>query len=84
MGVLAVRLQGLNKELEWDGENMRFTNISDADKLRICIEDNFNITDGDPTFDKKWTDELSAKQFAEELIKHTYQHGWSLPQMPTA
>ncbi len=84
MGVLAVRLQGLNKELEWDGENMRFTNISDADKLRICIEDNFNIIDGDPTFDKKWTDELSAKQFAEELIKHTYQHGWSLPQMPTA
>jgi hypothetical protein len=82
MGVLAVRLQGLNKELEWDGENMRFTNISDADKLRICIEDNFNITDGDPTFDKKWTDELSAKQFAEELIKHNYRSGWSLPSMP--
>jgi hypothetical protein len=27
MGVLGVRLQALNKELEWDGENMKFTNI---------------------------------------------------------
>jgi len=27
MGVLAVRLQHLNMELEWDGENMRFTNL---------------------------------------------------------
>lgn len=27
MGVLGVRLQGLKKELLWDVENMRFTNI---------------------------------------------------------
>ena len=27
MGVLAIRLQGLNQVLDWDGENMRFTNI---------------------------------------------------------
>jgi len=84
MGVLAVRLQGLNKELEWDGENMKFTNISDADKLQICIEDGFNITDGHPTFDKKFTDEMSARQFADELIKHNYRSPWSLPPMPTA
>ncbi len=32
MGVLAVRLQGLNKELEWDGEKMIFTNISGSDR----------------------------------------------------
>jgi hypothetical protein len=84
MGVLAVRLQGLNKELEWDGENMKFTNISDTDTLQICIADGFNITDGHPTFDKKWTDKMSSKQFAEELIKHTYRKPWSLPPMPTA
>lgn len=35
MGVLAVRLQSLNKVLLWDGPNMNFTNISDEDKLRI-------------------------------------------------
>lgn len=83
MGVMAVRLQGLNKELDWDGEKMQFTNVTDNDKLKICIEDGFKITDGHPTFDKLWTDEMSARQFAEELIKHTYREGWSLPPMPS-
>ncbi len=82
MGVLAVRLQGLNKILEWDGEKMEFTNISDEETIKICIEDNFSITDGHPTFDKKWTDPLNAKQFAAEMINHNYRAGWSLPEMP--
>lgn len=82
MGVLAVRLQELHKELEWDGENMRFTNISDEETLRIVIEDGFDITDGHPTFDKAMTDPINAKAFAEELIKHTYREGWDLPPMP--
>ena len=82
MGVLAVRLQNLNKELLWDGPNMRFTNVSDSDKLEIIIEDGFRITDGHPTFDKKMTDPINAKQFAEELIKHNYREGFNLPAMP--
>ena len=82
MGVLAVRLQGLNKELEWDGENMTFTNISANDTIKTVVEDGFEIHDGHPTFDKKWTDEMSAQQYAAELIKHTYREGWSLPDMP--
>jgi len=82
MGVLAVRLQGLNKELAWDGPNMQFTNISDDEKVRICIEDAFSIKDGHPTFNKKWTDPMPSKAFANELIKHTYRNGWNLPAMP--
>jgi hypothetical protein len=83
MGVLAVRLQGLNKELEWNGEKMEFTNITDSETLRICVEDAFTIADGHPTFNKKWTDPMSAKQFAAEMIKHNYrQGGWTLPEMP--
>lgn len=82
MGVLGVRLQGLNRILEWDGENMQFTNISDSDTLKVMIEDGFSIKDGHPTFNKVWTDEFNAKQFANELIKHNYQHGWKLPDMP--
>ncbi len=35
MGVLAVRLQKLNRILDWDGENMQFTNISDTDRVSI-------------------------------------------------
>ena len=38
MGVLAIRLQGLNKTLEWDGANMRFTNIGDDETLRTVIK----------------------------------------------
>jgi hypothetical protein len=83
MGVLAVRLQGLNKELEWDGENMSFTNISAKDTIKTVIEDGFEIHDGHPTFDKEWTEEMSAQDFAAELVKHTYRDGWSLPDMPS-
>jgi hypothetical protein len=82
MGVLAVRLQGLNKELNWDGEKMEFTNVSDNELVKICIKDNFEIHDGHPTFKKKWTDPIPAKQIAAEMIKHTYRKPWSLPDMP--
>ena len=81
MGVLAVRLQALNRELEWDGINMQFTNISDSDKFKMTVSDDFKIVDGDPKFDKTTID-VDAKPFAQELIKHTYRDGWSLPAMP--
>jgi len=82
MGVLAVRLQTLNKGLDWDGKNMTFTNITDSEKIKIIKKDNFSIHNGHPTFHKDWTDPVSAKQFADELIKHTYHNGFSLPDMP--
>jgi hypothetical protein len=82
MGVLAVRLQSLNQELHWDGENMKFTNIPSDAKIRTIIEDGFKITDGHPTFNKTWTEPVDANEFAAELINHTYQNGWKLPAMP--
>ena len=82
MGVLAIRLQALNKTLEWDGANMCFTNIGDNETIRTVIKDGFKIHDGHPTFDKTWTDPINAKQFAAELVKHTYREGWRLPDMP--
>ena len=81
MGVLAVRLQGLNKELEWNGEKMEFTNIGAEDKVRLTISDNFTIIDGDPKFDRPNLT-LNAKEFAAEMVKHTYRKGYSLPDMP--
>lgn len=65
MGVLAVRLQSLNKVLNWDGPAMNFTNITEDDKLRISK-----------------TESISAKEFAAELIKHTYHNRFTLPDMP--
>ncbi|HKM92461.1 MAG TPA: Gfo/Idh/MocA family oxidoreductase [Prolixibacteraceae bacterium] len=83
MGVLAVRLQGLNKELEWDGANMRFTNINENETIRTIIEDGFRIEDGHPTFNKTMTDPVNAIEFSQELIKHKYRDGWKLPGMPS-
>jgi predicted dehydrogenase len=65
MGVLATRLQSLNKVLHWDGPNMTFTNITANDQLRVSR-----------------TETIPAKAFADDLIKHTYRSGWSLPAMP--
>lgn len=82
MGVLAVRLQDLNKELEWDGANMRFTNIGSNETLRMVVEDGFTIEDGHPSFQKTWTDRFNARAFSEELVRHNYRDGWTLPPMP--
>jgi hypothetical protein len=82
MGVVAVRLQALNQELHWDGQDMKFTNIPDNATIRTVIRDGFKITDGHPTFDKTMTEPINAKAFAEEMIKHTYREGWKLPDMP--
>lgn len=82
MGVLAVRLQALNKILEWDGENMKFTNIGSNEEVKTVIKDGFKIHDGHPTFSKDWTEPMNAIAYSQELIKHTYRDGWSLPDMP--
>lgn len=82
LGVLGVRLQGLNKVLDWDGPNMKFTNISPDETIKIMIEDGFSIADGHPTFNKVYTDPINAQQFAAELINHNYRAGWKLEDMP--
>ena len=82
MGVLAVRLQSLNKELQWDGPNMKFTNIGADETIKTVIKDGFTIKDGHPSFSKDWTDPVNAQQFASELIKHNYRAGWKLVDMP--
>jgi len=81
MGVLAVRLQGLYKELEWDGANMQFTNIGENEEVRFIAQDNFTIEDGHPSFGTE-TVRINAREAAAEMIKHTYREGWALPAMP--
>jgi predicted dehydrogenase len=78
MGVLAVRMQNLKKELEWDGKNMQFTNIGENEQLRIVTSDKFAVIDGHPHFDTQYTDPINARAFAGELIKHTYRKGWTM------
>ena len=82
--VLATRLSGLHglhRELKWDGENMKFTNISPNDKIKIVTVDEYAVIDGDPKFDRRFA-EFNALDMANEWIKHTYHNGFSLPPMP--
>ena len=84
MGVLATRLSGLHglhRELKWDGENMKFTNISPTDKIKIVTVDEYAVIDGDPKFDRRFA-EFNALEMANEWISHTYQNGFTLPEMP--
>ena len=84
LGVIAVRmagLYGLHRELKWDGQAMRFTNVSASDKMKIVNHDEFRVIDGDPRFDRRFG-EFNALEAAEEWIKHTYHNGFSLPEMP--
>ncbi len=74
-GLLAVRLQSLNRKLQWDGKNMRFTNIGYDDKIRVLTRDRFEVVNGDPRFDKQVAT-LPAAQMAEEWIRHNYRNGW--------
>ena len=82
MGVVAVRLQSLNQELEWDGKNMRFTNIPEGATIRTMIHDGFSITDGHPTFQNTYTDPVDANEYARNLIKPVFRDGWVLPELP--
>jgi hypothetical protein len=82
MGVLAVRLQDLEKELHWDGPNMQFTNIRDNEEIRFCLDNGMVIKDGNPSFNEVYSKPMNAKKFAQELIRHNYREGWSLPEMP--
>jgi len=82
MGVLAVRLQGLEKELLWDGPKMEFTNIKNNEEVKFCLDTGLKIIDGNPRFNRQYTKPINAKEFAADLIKHNYRESWSLPAMP--
>ena len=82
LGVAAVRMQGLNQILEWDGPNMKFTNIPADAKIQFQTHDGFTIKDGHPTFNKTYSDPVNAREFAAGLIKRQYREGYSLPDMP--
>ena len=77
MGNLAVRLQGLNKKLEWDSKNMEITNIGSNEELKIVTSDKFTVVEGDPKFNTQYTT-INAKNAAEKYIKHNYRKGWKL------
>jgi predicted dehydrogenase len=68
MGNLAVRLKSLHKKLQWDGVNMRVTNLTASEEIRV--------TNGIPGQELRILT-INAIQATEEYIRHTYREGWS-------
>lgn len=77
MGNLAIRLQGLNKKLKWDGENMKVANISDSDMISVVTSNQFTVVNGDPRFDTKKV-QINALESSAKWIKPIYRGGWVL------
>ena len=78
LGVLAIRLQSLNRVLDWDGENMQFTNIGPEEMLKVTKHNGFAMVNGLPQWETERV-ELNALEAAQEYIKHNYREGWELP-----
>lgn len=81
LGVLAIRMQSLNKTLKWDAENMKFLNISASEELKVVTTDEFKVIDGHPHNNTKYA-RFNAMEAASEYVEHTYHNGWTLPDMP--
>lgn len=75
MGNLAIRLQGLERVLEWDGEQMKFKNITSAEKVKLITSHMYKKEKMQPSF-KTNTSEVNALEFANEMIRHKYRKGW--------
>ncbi len=80
MGNLAVRLQSLQKTLEWDSDNMKVTNIGASETIRTAKLSPFSsdiITRKVERQAQSWV-EQNALEMSNEWIKHEYHNGWSL------
>jgi hypothetical protein len=74
MGNLAIRLQELNKTLLWDGENMRVTNLSESDEVRVVTTDRFTVINGDPRFDTQYVT-ISCESLSRGMDQTCLQGG---------
>ncbi len=76
MGNLSIRLQGLNRELEWDGENMSFKNINADESVDLITSHVYKKVNNQPSFNTDYK-KVNALEFARSMIKHNYREGWS-------
>jgi predicted dehydrogenase len=77
MGTVASRLAGLNRILEWDGENMQFTNIDPEEKLVLPKTVSLDVINDVPRYNTERI-EVNALEYANSLIKRPRREGWEL------
>jgi len=71
-GNLAIRLQDLKREIKWDGENMKITNIGESETLSlITSRTNYQGDNWTPYFHIK-TKKVNALETANKWIKPAY------------
>jgi len=75
MGNLAIRLQALQRELDWDGEKMEITNIGADEKINLITTHQYKKVNKQPQFNTEYQ-EVNALEFAQQMIKHEYRKGW--------
>ena len=80
MGNLAVRMQSLQKTLEWDSENMKVTNIGASEKLKTArlLPYSSDIVTRKVDSDSVQWEEQNALEMCNEWVKHEYLNGWKL------
>ncbi|NOR73584.1 MAG: gfo/Idh/MocA family oxidoreductase [Draconibacterium sp.] len=77
MGTVAARLAGLRRILNWDGENMKFTNIGSEEKIRIPMSVKLDPKRKVPRYESKY-EVIEALDFAKSLINPKPRKGWEL------
>jgi hypothetical protein len=77
MGTVAARLSGLQRVLQWDGENMKFTNIKADEELRVPKSVKLDTTKTSPRYKSEY-EMINALKFAESLINLKPRNGWEL------
>lgn len=75
MGNLAIRLQALNRELEWDGQNMQVTNIKANEKINLVTSHQYRTVNRKPSF-RTNHEETNALEFCNSMIRRKYRDGW--------
>ena len=77
MGTIAPRLQDLRRVLQWDGPNMKFTNLKPDDFVKVPKSVKMDTTKVTPRYVTEWV-KINAKEYAEHMVKRKPRPGWEL------
>jgi hypothetical protein len=76
VGTLAVRLQSLNRKLQWDSSQMRFLNINKYEEFEVNRQGELYIQNGIPKFDIE-VSKYNASHFVDQTVRPLYRQGWA-------
>jgi hypothetical protein len=75
VGSMAVRLQTLNRKLEWDSAQMLFVNINESELFSILTNRGYYLQNNVVKI-KKGKKDFNASQFVSETVRPLSRSGW--------